>query len=121
MERTFTNAVKPTNRPKATLCIQDYWVKIEHQISALRTVWESLDERLQIHQNLVLQVLQGKLQNAINKLDSLIDVREQISVWGKIIAKRGDVKRLKLAVYAKTSLDGIIDDLKKWQRMFDPS
>ncbi|KAF7505533.1 hypothetical protein GJ744_000695 [Endocarpon pusillum] len=110
-----------TELGEATLCIQDYWIKIEHQISALRTVWEALGERLQIHQNLVLQVLQGKLQNAINKFDSLIGVREQISVWDKIISKRGEVKRLKYAAYAKASLDAIIDDLEKWQRMFDPS
>jgi hypothetical protein len=80
-----------------------------------------LDGQLQIHQNLVLQVLQGKLQNAVNKLDSLVGIREGISTWNKIIAKRGEAKRLKYAAYAKASLDGIIDDLGKWQRMFDPS
>jgi hypothetical protein len=80
-----------------------------------------LDEQLQIHQNLVLQVLQGKLQDAVNKLDSLVSIREDISTWDKIIAKRVEVKRLKYAAYVKASLDGIIDDLEKWQRMFDPS
>ncbi|KAI9778690.1 MAG: hypothetical protein M1839_007921 [Geoglossum umbratile] len=103
------------------LCIQDHWIKIEHQISALRTVWEALAESLQIHQNLVLQVLQGKLQNAINKLDGLVGIREETPTLDKIVAKRGRAKRLKYAAYAKTSLDGIIDDLEKWRRMFDPS
>jgi hypothetical protein len=69
----------------------------------------------------VLQVLEGKLQNAINKLDSLVGIREDISTWDKIIAKRGEAKRLKYAAYAKASLDGITDDLEKWQKMFDPS
>jgi hypothetical protein len=69
----------------------------------------------------VLQVLEGKLQNAIKKLDSLVGIREDISTWDKIIAKRGEAKRLKYAAYAKASLDGITDDLEKWQRMFDPS
>ncbi|KAL5312959.1 hypothetical protein ACEPPN_019385 [Leptodophora sp. 'Broadleaf-Isolate-01'] len=94
---------------------------MEHQISALRIVWEALGEKLQEHQNLVLQVLQGKLQNAINKLDDLVGVQEEISTWDKIIHKRGSAKRLKYAAYAKAALDGIIDDLEKWQRMFDPS
>jgi hypothetical protein len=106
---------------EAALCTQNHWIKIEHQISALRTVWEALGEQLQIHQNLVLQVLQGKLQNAIDKLDSLVGIQENISTWDKIIAKRGEAKRLKYAAYAKASLDGITDDLEKWQRMFDPS
>ena len=66
-------------------------------------------------------MLQGKLQNAINKLDSLVGTRDEISIWDKIIAKGGEAKRLKYAAYAKASLDGIIDDLEKWQRMFDPS
>ncbi len=96
-------------------------MKIEHQISALKIVWEALGEELQIHENLVLQVLQSKLQNAINKLNGLVGVRREISTWDKTITKSGGVKRLKYAAYAKTALDGIINDLEKWQRMFDPS
>jgi hypothetical protein len=33
----------------------------------------------------------------------------------------GDAKRLKHGAYAKASLNGIINDLGKWQRTFDPS
>jgi hypothetical protein len=51
----------------------------------------------------------------------MVGIREDISTWDKIIAKRGEAKRLKYAAYAKASLDGITDDLEKWQRMFDPS
>lgn len=94
---------------------------MEGQFSALRVVWEALGEKLQIHQNFVLQVLQCKLQNATNKLDGLVGVQEEISTWDKIMAKRGSAKKLKYAAYAKAALDGIIDDLEKWQRMFDPS
>jgi hypothetical protein len=107
-----------TELREAALCIQDHWIKLKHQISALRTVWESLDERLQIHQHLVLQVLQCKLQSAISKLDGLTSAREKITTWDKIVAK---AKQLKYAAYAKASLDNIISDLDKWQRTFDPS
>lgn len=69
----------------------------------------------------MLQVLQGKLQNTINKLDGLVGIQEEISTWDKIMAKRGGAKKLKYAAYTKAALDGIIDDLEKWQRMFDPS
>ena len=106
---------------EAFLCIQDCWIKIEHQISALRLVWETLDEQLQAHQNSVLQVLHGKLQDAIRKLDSLISIPEGIMSSNKTSAQRGGAERLKYATYAKASLDGIIDDLRKWQTMFDPS
>lgn len=107
---------------EATLCIQGHWIKIEHQISALRRVWESLGNDLQIHQTLVLQVLQGKLQNAVNKVDSLVpDQQQENSRLDRIVAKMGDTKRLKYAAYAKSSLEGIITDLEKWQRTFDPS
>lgn len=106
---------------EAALCIQDCWIKIEHQISALRSVWETLDEQLQEHQSSMMQVLQGKLQNATRKLDSLISIQEEIVTSNKNITKRGGAKRLKYATYAKASLDGIIEDLRKWQTMFDPS
>lgn len=106
---------------EASLCIQDCWIKIEHQISALRSVWETLDEQFQVHQNSVLQVLQGKLQNAIGKLDSLIRIRSEIVSSNKTIGKNSEARRLKYAAFAKASLDGIIDDLRKWQKMFDPS
>lgn len=107
---------------EASLCIQDCWIKIEHQISALRSVWETLDEQLQEHQNSVLQVLQGKLQNATGKLDGLMSIQEEIVVTSdKTIKRRGGAKRMKYATYAKASLDGIIEDLRKWQTMFDPS
>lgn len=102
------------------MSIQDRLIKIQHQISALRVLWDTLDEQLREHQNSVLQVLHEKLQKAISKLSSLIRVREEITAPGKPNA-RVEVKRLKYAMYAKASLDGIIDDLGKWQAMFDPS
>lgn len=105
---------------EASLCIQDCWIKIEQQISALRSVWESLDVQLQEHQTSVFQVLQAKLQNATRKLDTLMSIHEEIVTSNKTI-KRGGAKRLKYATYAKASLDGIIEDLRKWQTMFDPS
>lgn len=106
---------------EATLAIENHWIKIEDQISALRSVWEALGERLQIHHNTLLQVLQGKLQVAITKIDGLIGVPEKATTLDKIIAKRGETKRLKYSLFASTSLEAIIDDLEKWQRRFDPS
>ncbi|KAL2809260.1 hypothetical protein BJX63DRAFT_406179 [Aspergillus granulosus] len=107
---------------EATLCIQGQWIKIEHQISALRRVWESLGDDLQIHQNLVLQVLQAKLQGAVNTVDSLlVDEGKEMSRLDRIVARMSDAKRLNYAAYAKSSLDSIIQDLEKWQRRFDPS
>jgi hypothetical protein len=67
-------------------------------------------------------VLQGKLQNAVNKVHRLVyDEQREKSRSDRIIAKMGDTNRLKYATYAKASLEGIIADLEKWQRAFDPS
>ncbi|RMZ48334.1 hypothetical protein AFCA_008517 [Aspergillus flavus] len=105
---------------EANLCIQGHWIKIEHQLSALRDVWPALGNDLQVHQNLVLQVLQGRLQTAVSRLDSLIDP-QRLSGFDRAIARVADPARLRYAARAKTALVAIIDDLERWQRAFDPS
>jgi hypothetical protein len=86
-------------------------------------VWNSLGKRLQDHQDSVIQVLQEKLQSATKKLDSLVGVggKSKVSIWSKIFSKIKMLYRLKYALYEKDSLAMVVDDLERWERLFDPS
>jgi hypothetical protein len=52
--------------------IETRWLKIKHQLELLQEIWLTLDEDYQIHQNTVLQVLQGKAQAAISLIDGIV-------------------------------------------------
>lgn len=107
---------------ESTLSIEAHWLRIEYQIETLRQVWDKLDNRLQVHQNHVLSVLQKKLQIAVDLLDGLVGENIQDgSAIKKTIYKSGGAKRLKYASHAKESLNCVIEDLEKWERIFDPS
>ncbi|OJJ97463.1 hypothetical protein ASPACDRAFT_32250 [Aspergillus aculeatus ATCC 16872] len=114
---------------EANLRIQGHWIKIEQQLSALQAVWEALPNALQIHQYQVLQVLRSKLKAAVKSVQSLtansgaeglFDERIDSSV-ARILLKVSRTKRVKYAVYAKESLEHIVEELEQWQRTFDPS
>ncbi|OCK74701.1 hypothetical protein K432DRAFT_338647 [Lepidopterella palustris CBS 459.81] len=103
------------------LSIEGVWLKTESQVEAIRKMWDSLDERVQIHQNHVLALLQEKLQIAITIINGLYTTLNDEPTLKTIISTRGDIKRLKYATYAKGKLDKIVSDLDEWHRKFDPS
>ena len=72
------------------------------QLEFLQRVWKSLDNEHQEIQVQILQVLNGKLNAVISKLD-----RQANKKWKYVLMKE--------------SLDEAIDELGTWQRMFDPS
>src|SRR5437016_2603820 len=96
-------------------------VQTESQVETIRKMWDSLDERVQVHQNHVLALLQEKLQIAITIIDSLDTTPKDEPTLKILISTRGDIKRLKYATYAKGKLDKIVKDLDEWHRKFDPS
>lgn len=88
----------------------------------IRDIWSSLDERVQVHQNHVLALLYEKLQHAVtvmNGLDSLAG--EDSSLKDLMRNKKGELKRIKYAVYGKKKLERVARELRSWQKMFDPS
>jgi len=105
---------------ESILRIEVLWSKIQAQLELLRKIWPSLDEDYQIHQNSVLQVLQGKAQAAISLVDSVIGNSEESTVK-TIVSKKGEARRLKYAVWVKNSLQNVLLDLKEWAEIFDVS
>jgi hypothetical protein len=103
------------------LNIEGVWLRTESQIEAIRKIWESLDERLQIHQNHVLALLQEKLQIAVTVIEGLDTTLNDEPTLKTLMSTRGDIRRLKYATYAKGKLDKIVKDLNEWHRRFDPS
>ena len=103
------------------LCIEGVWVRLEIQIETLRSIWDSLNSRLQVYQNTVLQHLHIKLQAAITELDGMIGNNQDLatSSWD-LGGKKGILKRGKLATL-EGSLQRTISELELWHRRFDPS
>jgi hypothetical protein len=106
---------------ESILAIEGVWLKTETQVGTIREIWDSLDERVQIHQNHVLVVLRERLQIAITILNGLETNTSDEPSLKAILSMRGDVKRLKYAVYAKGNLDKVARDLDEWHRKFDLS
>ncbi|MCJ1328273.1 hypothetical protein MMC10_004949 [Thelotrema lepadinum] len=96
----FKNADAQVN--ERVLRIQSYWKRTSVQLEFLQRVWKSLDNEHQEIQVQILQVLNGKLNAVISKLD-----RQANKKWKYVLMKE--------------SLDEAIDELGTWQRMFDPS
>lgn len=106
---------------ESLLAIEGVWLKTEHQVEALRKMWNGLDEQVQIHQNNVLALLQERLQIAVVVIDGLDTSSSEEQSLKALFGSKGHVKRLKYAVYAKGKLEKIVIDLDRWHAKFDPS
>lgn len=115
----YKNAEKELSQ--VILEIEGYWLKIEDQVVFLHSHWNSLGERYQVHQDQVLQELQGTLQNAIYALDNVRGRPEDITHWDKLVAKKGEAKPAKYVLHTKKKLERILTQLDRWHRQFDPS
>jgi hypothetical protein len=85
------------------------------QIDSIKRIWESLDNEHQIIQTEILQVLIGKLNIIITKLNKLSKSDNRTT---DKLAK--EFKRWKY-VLINTALDEAIKDLASWQNMFNPT
>lgn len=89
----------------------------------MRAVSQSLDEKLQVHQNTLLHHLLHKLQAANELVDGIIGKPQpqgRPSV-NDLARKQGVLRRIKYALSLKEHLNNTVLDLKKWHEMFDPS
>ncbi|KAI9713713.1 MAG: hypothetical protein M1812_006551 [Candelaria pacifica] len=132
--QSYRNAEKEVD--ELVLILNSNWLKIEYQIEILRKIWDSLGWRLQQHQAETLQVLQSKLQDAIIKVDSIksspdagnvdkVKSRDTVhvdTIRASLSSGLGlkDSNRMKYAAYLKNTIQRTIDELEKWQRIFDP-
>ena len=74
-----------------------------------------------MHYTAMFGLLQGKLQTAATQVEDLIGLKKRASELNRAEAKGSETRRLKYAVFAKTSLKAVFDDLEKWRSAFDPS
>jgi hypothetical protein len=86
------------------------------QLDFIKRIRRSLDDELQDIQTQILQVLVGKLNMVISKLEKLAKKRSNPAIDRQVT----EVKRWKY-VLVKQCLDEAIEDLALWQKMFDPS
>ncbi|MCJ1379353.1 hypothetical protein MMC17_002454 [Xylographa soralifera] len=117
--RNFANA--ETRVAELILRVENRWLRMEDQMTFLRSVWDTLEASVQMHQNRVLQVLQSKLQEALMTFDGIIGTeRDEVSMK-TILRKPGKVKRAKFAISVHDYLVKTVEDLEHWQTTFDPS
>ena len=87
----------------------------------LRSVWDTLEERLQLHQNRVLQLLLSKLHEALAIFDGTADSEKDEVVRKTVVGKMGKLKRAKFAMSVRDCLVKTVQELERWQSVFDPS
>lgn len=97
------------------VCVTNQWKRTSLQLDFLKRIWQHLDKDHQAIQSDILDILSSKLRSAISKLNDLKKPRGQ-STEGQEVG----VRRWKF-VLVKERLDKVIQDLAKWQQMFDPS
>lgn len=91
------------------LQVEALWHRTEDQLGILRLHWNMLSESHQQLQNRLLHVLHSKLVDFV------------VTFTG-IVGRGGKVKRkILFAVSVKDCLAHTVEELKKWQSLFDPS
>ena len=93
---------------------------MEAQIVFLRSIWETLPDRYQLHLHTVLVQFQFKLQQATVLIDGFIGTHDEEVSMDSVMRKKGAIRKLNLALGKKCLVD-TINDCKKWQDIFDPS
>ena len=103
------------------MTVEHHCLRLDTQLEFLSAVWDDIGERLQVHQNSLLHVLQFKLQEATRLIDGLIgEPEDEVSSKG-LIGKKGHSHKVKYSLFLKERLEKTTKDLEKWHEMFDPS
>ena len=101
--------------------IDSHWTRTSIQLDFLKRVWHALNDELKATQEQILYELGSKLAIASSKIEGLLISRNsQIPIATNRPHEQYSVKRFKYALL-KDSLDNAIQDLDKWQKLFDPS
>lgn len=88
--------------------VEALWVRTEQQLDFLHQHWDMLSESHQLLQNRLLYVLHSKLVDFV------------VTFTGSV-GKGGKMKKMLFAVSVKDCLAHTVEELKKWQSLFDPS
>ena len=88
--------------------VETLWFRTEKQLDFLRHHWDMLSESHQKLQNRLLHSLHSKLVDFV------------VTFTG-IVGKGGKLKKILFALSVKDCLAHTVEELKKWQGLFDPS
>ncbi len=88
--------------------VETLLLRTEEQLNFLRDVWDTLSERHRLLQTRQLYVLQSRLHDCLVTFEG-------------ISGKTGKLTKFKFAISVKDHLTQTIDELTKWQSLFDPS
>ncbi|PLB49670.1 hypothetical protein P170DRAFT_437233 [Aspergillus steynii IBT 23096] len=94
--------------------VKNYWIRAETQLKLVRSIAHTLDDEHQAVQQETLELLASKLKITVNSIQS---VTKATDVNGGSVRQ---VQRWKYALL-RQKIDGAIQDLELWQKMFDPS
>lgn len=90
------------------LQVEILWSRTEKQLDYLRLHWEMLSKSHQQLQNRLLHTLHSKLTDFVVKFTG-------------IVGKGGKLKKFLFAISVKDCLASTVEELNKWQSLFDPS
>ncbi|KAK4962615.1 hypothetical protein LTR10_000242 [Elasticomyces elasticus] len=94
--------------------VKSHWHRTRVQIEFIERTWTSLRIEHQANQAEILTLLNNKLKYAERKVQGLVKKDKEPT------NERPKVKRWKY-VFLKSYLDNVINDLAKWQTLYDPS
>ncbi|KAK3631483.1 hypothetical protein LTR56_016847 [Elasticomyces elasticus] len=94
--------------------VRSHWQRTRVQIEFIERTWTTLRPEHQTNQTEILTLLNSKLKYAERKVQGLVKKKQ------KSTDDRPKVKRWKY-VFLKSYLDNVINDLAKWQTLYDPS
>lgn len=114
VQRCSAFAHAETELLERSVRVKNYWVRAETQLKLVRNIAHTLDEEHQIVQQETLELLASKLKIAVSSIQSVTKTKD---VDGEPIQK---IQRWKYALLQQ-KIDGAIQDLELWQKMFDPS
>jgi len=101
---------------------KNHWQMIEIEMEVLRSIAHRLDEKLQHHLAQMFQILQGKLQEVVSTLDTVIGDKKQTKAvtLDQVSKKKGSINKIRFASHSKSTLDKILRDIDHWHSMLLP-
>ena len=110
-----------TKVSEALLKLKILWYKTETQMEVLQKIWDNLDSNFQRNQLLLLSILENKIQEAVRLLNSIIGAKSESAGLGRILLKKGSLRRGEYVLWVKDSLERTLSDFMEWHNLFDPS
>ncbi|RPB20292.1 hypothetical protein L211DRAFT_863358 [Terfezia boudieri ATCC MYA-4762] len=101
---------------------KNHWQIIEVEMEILRSLSHRLDEKLQLHLAQMFKMLQGKLQEIVSTLDTVIGDKKQAKAVNldQVSKKKGSINKIRFASHAKGTIDKILRDMDHWHGMLQP-